>query len=145
MGVMPWSPLAGGFLSGKYSRKDTSGTGRLSGANPFGNSKFVDHNWDILAELKAVAEEVGHTPAQAALAWTLARPGVNSTLIGASKLTQLESNIAASGLRFSDDQLARLNTASAPVPGFSSGLAAPFIRRMVFGGRDVAGWGEQRS
>ena len=52
MAVVPWSPLAGGFLSGKYNRSDTSDTGRLSGANPFGNSKFVDRNWDILDGLK---------------------------------------------------------------------------------------------
>jgi aryl-alcohol dehydrogenase-like predicted oxidoreductase len=52
MGVIPWSPLAGGFLTGKYRREDTSGTGRLSHANPFGNSKFADRNWDILDVLK---------------------------------------------------------------------------------------------
>lgn len=45
MGVMPWSALAGGFLTEKYRREDTGGSGRLSGANPFGNSKFVDRNW----------------------------------------------------------------------------------------------------
>lgn len=57
MGVMPWSPLAGGFLTGKYRREDTTNTGRLSGANPFGQSKFVDRNWDVLETLKAVAKE----------------------------------------------------------------------------------------
>lgn len=142
MGVMPWSPLAGGFLSGKYRREDTSATGRLSGANPFGNSKFIDRNWDILGEAEAVAAEVGRPVAQVALAWTLARPGVASTLVGASKVAQLESNIAAIALRLGDDQLARLDAASTPVPGFSASLAAPFLRRMVFGGRDVTGWGE---
>jgi aryl-alcohol dehydrogenase-like predicted oxidoreductase len=76
-----------------------------------------------------------------ALAWTLARNGVASTLIGASKVSQLESNIAASDVRLSDDQLKRLDTASAPPPGFT-GLAAPSIRRMVFGGYDVVDWGE---
>ena len=50
-------PLAGGFLSGKYERANTPGTGRLSGANPFGDSKFVDRNWDILDMLKAVSAE----------------------------------------------------------------------------------------
>ena len=48
MGVVPWSPLAGGFLTGKYARENTGGTGRLSVANPFGDSKFVDRNWDVL-------------------------------------------------------------------------------------------------
>ncbi|WP_010219921.1 aldo/keto reductase [Sphingomonas sp. PAMC 26621] len=142
MGIMPWSPLAGGFLSGKYRRDDTSGTGRLSGANPFGDSKFVDRNWDILDAAKAVAAEVGRPVAQVALAWTLARAGVASTLIGASKVAQLESNIAAIEIRLDNEQLRRLDEASAPVPGFSASLTSRGLRRMVFGGRDVTGWGE---
>ncbi|CAA9506176.1 MAG: Oxidoreductase [uncultured Sphingomonadaceae bacterium] len=144
MGVMPWSPLAGGFLSGKYDRANTADTGRLSGANPFGNSKFVDRNWDILDALKAVAAEVERPPAQVAIAWTLARPGVASTLTGASKVSQLESNLAALEIRLSDDHMKRLDEASAPALGFSAGLTQPAIRRMIFGGRDVAGWNEQR-
>lgn len=142
MGIMPWSPLAGGFLTGKYARGNTADTGRLSGANPFGNSKFIDRNWDILDVLQAVASELDRPAAQVALAWTLARPGVASTLIGASKVSQLDSNIAATDIRLSEDQMARLDTASAPAPGFSASLAQPFIRRMIFGGNDVAGWGE---
>ncbi|MBH0239017.1 aldo/keto reductase [Methylobrevis albus] len=141
MGIMPWSPLAGGFLTGKYARENTAGTGRLSGANPFGNSKFVDRNWDILDVLKAIALELDRPPAQVALAWTLARPGVASTLIGASKLSQLESNIAAAELRMTADQMHRLDIASAPETGFSASLAQPFIRRMIFGGHGVVGWG----
>ncbi len=142
MGVLPWSPLAGGFLSGKYDRKDTGGTGRLSGANPFGNSKFVDRNWDTLDVVKAVALEQDRPTAQVALAWTLARPGIASTLVGARTVAQLESNIAAAGLRLTGSQMDRLDRASMPMPGFTSGLAAPAIRRMVFGGQDVTGWGE---
>ncbi len=142
MGIMPWSPLAGGFLSGKYRRNDTGGTGRLSGANPFGNSKFVDRNWDILDVVKTVAAELDRPVAQVALAWTLARPGVASTLVGARTVSQLENNLAATGIELSVDQMKRLNDASAPVPSFSSSLASPFIRRMVFGGHTVAGWGE---
>ncbi len=145
MGVMPWSPLAGGFLSGKYQRGNTADTGRLSGANPFGNSKFVDRNWEILDALKAVAAELDRPAAQVALAWTLARAGVASTLIGASKLVQLESNIAATEIQLSAVQMKRLDDASAPALGFSSGLTQPAVRRMVFGGHDVAGWSEQRS
>lgn len=140
MGVMPWSPLAGGFLSGKYRREDTSGTGRLSGANPFGDSKFVARNWDILDAARAVATEVDRPVAQVALAWTLARSGVASTLVGASKVAQLESNIAATGLRLSSEQLQRLDAASAPLPVFSAALTSPSIRRMVFGGQEVTGW-----
>lgn len=140
MGMMPWSPLAGGFLSGKYRRDNTADTGRLSGANPFGDSKFVDRNWTILDTLREVAGELDRPMAQVALAWTLARPGVASTLVGASKVAQLESNIAATDLRLTPSQMARLTTGSAPPPGFSSSLTQPGIRRMVFGGHDVAGW-----
>ncbi len=142
MGVMPWSPLAGGFLSGKYRRNDTSNTGRLSGANPFGNSKFVDRNWDILDVLKTVAEEQGRPAAQVALAWAMARPGISSTIIGASTVSQLDTNIAATDLKLSDEDRDRLTEVSAPTLGFTSGLGMPMIRRMVFGGNDVVGWAE---
>ena len=142
IGVVPWSPLAGGFLSGKYQRGNTTDTGRLSGANPFGDSKFVDRNWDIVDTLKTVSAELDRPMAQVALAWALARGGVASTLIGASKVSQLESNSAATDLRLTGDQMRRLDEASAPMPGFSAGLGAPFIRRMVFGGHAVVGSGE---
>ncbi|NJC32861.1 aryl-alcohol dehydrogenase-like predicted oxidoreductase [Sphingomonas jejuensis] len=142
MGVIPWSPLAGGFLSGKYRREDTSGTGRLSGANPFGDSKFSNRNWDILDTLTTVADELRRSPAEVALAWTLHRPGVASTLIGAREASQLEGNIAAASLRLDPEHLTRLTAASAPVPGFTASLTAAPIRRMVFGGHDVTGWEE---
>ena len=142
MGVMPWSPLAGGFLSGKYDRADTSGSGRLSGPNPFGNSKFTEQNWAILEVLRGVAAELDRSMAQTALAWVIARPGVAATLIGASKLSQLQSNIAATEIEFSADQIERLNTASTPPAGFSSSLTAPSLRAMLFGGHSVTGWSE---
>lgn len=145
MGIMPWSPLAGGFLSGKYNREDTRNTGRLSGANPFGDSKFSERNWNILDAVRAVAQELGKPVAQVALAWVMARPGVGSTLIGASKLAQLESNIAAGEIRLSDDHMRRLNESSAPPPTFSSSLVTPQIRKIVFGGHDVVGWCERKS
>lgn len=140
MGVMPWSPLAGGFLTGKYRRDDTSDSGRLSGANPFGQSKFADRNWLVLDTLKAVAAEVERSPAQVALRWVMQRPGVTSTLIGVRDAAQLAGNLVATEFALSDDQMSRLNEASAPVAGFSASLTAPMIRRMVFGGNDVAGW-----
>ena len=142
MGIMPWSPLAGGFLTGKYKRGNTSDTGRLSGANPFGDSKFVDRNWDILDVLQAVADELERPAAQVALAWTLARPGVTSTLIGARTVAQLDSNIVSTDIRLTAEQMQLLDAASAPTLGFSASLAQPFIRRMIFGGYDVTGWGE---
>ena len=142
MGVVPWSPLAGGLLSGKYRRGDTADAGRLSGPNPFGGSKFTDRNWDILDALAAEAAAIGRPMAEVALAWTLQRPGVAATLIGASKLSQLAGNLAAADLQLGDKQMQRLDQASVATPGFTGALASPFIRRMVFGGRDVTGWGE---
>jgi aryl-alcohol dehydrogenase-like predicted oxidoreductase len=142
LGVMPWSPLAGGFLTGKYRREDTSGTGRLSGANPFGNSKFVDRNWDVLKELTAVADELGCLPAQAALAWVIAQPGVTATLVGARTPAQLASNIAAADIVLGADHMQRLDAISAPTPPFSTRLTSPMVRRMVFGGHTVRGWAD---
>jgi aryl-alcohol dehydrogenase-like predicted oxidoreductase len=158
MGLVPWSPLAGGFLSGKYRREDaaekepstpglpsasaadtppTEG-GRLNGANPFGDTKFTDRNWDILDVLRKVADEVGSSPAQVALAWVAGRPGVDSTLIGASRPDQVASNVAALDVQLSPDQRARLDEASAPPSVAPFNLASPFIRKLVFGGTEVA-------
>ncbi len=142
MGMMPWSPLAGGFLTGKYVRGATGGKGRLSGSNPFGDSKFTARNWEILEVLKSVAAEIERPEAEVALAWTMARPGVTSTLIGARSVAQLESNIAAAGIALTSAQTALLDAASAPPMGFSASLTQAAIRRMVFGGRNVTGWGE---
>ncbi len=142
MGVVPWSPLAGGLLSGKYRREDTADTGRLSGPNPFGNSKFTDRNWAILETLKSVAHELGQSPAQAALAWALGRAGVSSVLVGARTLIQLQNNLAATDLRLSAAQKQLLDNASAPSLGLGSAVTWAQIRRMVFGGRDVNGWSD---
>lgn len=144
MAIMPWSPLAGGFLSGKYQREDTSGTGRLSGANPFGNSKFAARNWDILDVLKTVAAELAQPLAPVALAWAMARPGVGATLIGARHPEQLQSNLAATTITLTEDQLRRLNDIGAPAPTFSASLVTPQIRRMIFGGQNVTGWNDRR-
>ena len=90
--------------------------------------------------LRSVAAEHDRPAAQVALAWFMARPGVAATLIGASKLPQLASNVAASEITLSEDQTSRLNEVSAPAPGFSAGLTSAMVRRMVFGGHDVTGW-----
>ncbi len=142
MAVMPWSPLGGGFLSGKYDRADTRGSGRLSGPNRFGVCKFTEKNWAILDVLRGVAAELDRSMAETALAWAIVRPGIASTLIGASKLTQLKSNIAATDIKLSVGHLERLNTASTPPLSFSASLTTKGLRSMLFGGHSVAGWGE---
>ena len=89
-----------------------------------------------------MAQEMGRPVAQVALAWTLANPGVASTLIGVSSVAQLRSNLDTSSLFLSDSHKDRLNSVSAQEFGFSRGLTQPNIRRMVFGGNNVLGWGE---
>lgn len=142
MGVVPWSPLAGGFLTGKYRREDTKGSGRLSGANPFGDSKFTERNWTMLEVLREVAEEQHRSLAQVALAWVVTRPGVGSTLIGATSIKQLKTNIAALELTLTPEQIAALNAASSNLPGFTDTLASEPVRRMIFGGSNVKSWSE---
>ncbi|WP_161883186.1 aldo/keto reductase [Deinococcus alpinitundrae] len=139
LGVVPWSPLAGGFLAGKYQRDaDNSGQGRLSGSNPFSGpfTKFTERNWNILDVLRAVAAEVGRPPAQVALAWAAAQPGVTSSLIGASKLAQLEDSLAALEINLTLPQLEALGSVSSPGLNFFSAD----LRRVVFGGAEVEGW-----
>ncbi len=140
IGLLPWSPLAGGFLSGKYGREDstTSGEGRLRGDNPLGQTPFTDRNWDILDVLKRIATEVGRSPAEVALAWVLARPGVNSVLIGASRPDQVGQNIAAMDLILSEDQRNALDQISMPPSAFPWNAFSSGIRRSIFGGADLS-------
>ena len=145
IGVVPWSPLAGGFLTGKYKREDTSDTGRLSGDNPFGDSKFTDRNWALLDVLRRVAEEQEHSLAQVALAWVSTRTGVASTLIGATSVEQLQSNVAALNVELTTTQITALNEAGATEPGFTDRLASTPVRQMIFGGSNVKNWSELQS
>ena len=137
MGVVPWSPLAGGFLSGKYVREGGQATGRLSGPNPFQGpfSKFTDRNWRVLDALRDVAAQLARPPAQVALAWAAAQPGVACLLLGANRPKQLRENLAGLELLLSPEQGRALDEASAGEPA----LFTPQLRRMVFGGVDVAG------
>ena len=155
LGLVPWSPLAGGFLTGKYRREDaretnaqslpdSSGDGaeagsRLSGANPFGDMKFTERNWAILEALEGVAAEAEVTPAQAALAWTLGRGGVSTLLLGASRAEQVSANLASLEVRLTAEQTAKLEAAS-DAEGFDLyQIFQPTVNRMVFGGATVTG------
>src|SRR6266853_1199459 len=98
LGITPWSPLAGGFLTGKYQRQGNTGQGegRLeitrNISNP-GFQRFTESNWRILDVLIDVAKQIDRPPAQVALNWLATQPGITSTIIGASKLDQLEENL----------------------------------------------------
>ena len=137
LGITPWSPLAAGFLAGKYERSGAgaTGQGRLSGPNPFGNSKFTDKNWQVLDALRMVARQLDRPLAPVALAWVSAQSCVTAPIIGASKPEQLQDNLASLAIRFSPEQLQLLNQVSAPELFFTPGL-----KKMIFGGNTVQGW-----
>jgi aryl-alcohol dehydrogenase-like predicted oxidoreductase len=121
MAVMPWSPLAGGFLAGKYRREGgaLSGEGRIDKVKDSTNPVFQklanpsEKSWQTLDVVRSIAEEVGRSPAELALSWVAGQPGVTSTLVGATQVSQLESNLHALGLTLSSEQRARLDAVSA--------------------------------
>jgi aryl-alcohol dehydrogenase-like predicted oxidoreductase len=118
LGTIPWSPLRGGWLSGKYRRGMTtppSGT-RVEIAEEQGWSEAwsvynTEHTWTVVDTLLAVAEEVEKTPPQVALNWLLQRPGVTAPIIGVRTMAHLENNMAATGWALTKDQMARLTQA----------------------------------
>ena len=142
LGICPWSPLAAGFLAGKYQRveKTATGEGRPSDANPFGDSKFTDRSWRVPDVLKTVAAQVEHPLAQVALAWAAAQPGITSFILGASKLEQLHDNLGSLEIRLSAEQLKALAEGSALDSAFPYGIFTPQVSRMIFGGATVDGW-----
>ena len=163
LGMLPWSPLSFGLLTGKYDRASVEaaapraaglprdagaaseqrpdGDKRLDGANPFGDSLFTERNWKIVETLKSVAKQAGQTPARIALAWVTQRPGVTSTLMGVSRVEQVTDNIASLGIVLSADQRATLDTVSAPEPKILYNLFTPAVRQYaVFGGSAVTPW-----
>ena len=98
IGVCSWSPLASGFLTGKYKKtaSGVEGRGRLMTVKDQGNPifhKFTDRNFEILGALVGVSRELGRSPAQVALNWATKRPGITSTTIGARTMSQLEDNL----------------------------------------------------
>jgi aryl-alcohol dehydrogenase-like predicted oxidoreductase len=129
MGVMPWSPLAGGVLTGKYAAKDLPGaaaaTGDISVSRKTINQstgRLTEETLEIAGVVKAVAGEMNRPPAQIALAWTLRHPAVASPIIGARTVEQLKDNLACLQIEFSDEQAARLDSASAIDPGFPQSM-----------------------
>jgi aryl-alcohol dehydrogenase-like predicted oxidoreductase len=103
LGVLPWSPLRGGWLTGRYVRGGSPEAGSRiaqAGENGWGEAWAAydnDRTWRVLDELTAVAREVGRTPAEVALNWLLQRPAVTAPIIGARDLDQLEANLGAAG------------------------------------------------
>jgi aryl-alcohol dehydrogenase-like predicted oxidoreductase len=123
LGVLPWSPLAGGFLSGKYERSAPVPAGTRLGEKKERFARFDnDRCWRTLGVVKEVAAEVASTPASVSLAWLLSKPQVTSAIFGARDLAQLESNVKATELSLSVEQLKRLDDASKLELGYPYGF-----------------------
>jgi aryl-alcohol dehydrogenase-like predicted oxidoreductase len=130
LGVMPWSPLRNGYLTGKHTRGSAAARG---GIVP-GPS---DAEWDVIDVLAEVAADADTTMAAAALAWVRERPGVASTLIGARSVQQLVGNLDSLALQLSEDQRARLDAASTPSLNFPADNNARFGPLLAFGGMTI--------
>lgn len=116
VGIIPWSPLAAGFLSGKYHKGQGAPAGsRMEKWKERYASFDKERNWRILDAVRAVAKEHGEgtTETAVALAWLLQRPAVSSVIFGARNLSQLDENLKADGLRLGTAQIAALDEASA--------------------------------
>lgn len=120
VGIVVWSPLAGGFLSGRYTRKDpTGGKGRRASFDfpPID----LEKGYDLVEEMRTIAGIHDATVAQVALAWLLAKPHVATILLGASRISQLEDNLAALDMQLTPAELDTLDKLTAPAslyPGY---------------------------
>jgi aryl-alcohol dehydrogenase-like predicted oxidoreductase len=120
VGVIPWSPLAGGFLTGKYDREaDPEGDVRAA-TDDYTRERFTDENWAVLEEIRAIADDHDATPAQVSLAWLLHKDVVDSPIVGPRRRSHLAENLGAVDVSLSDDELARIEepiTPRWPAPG----------------------------
>jgi aryl-alcohol dehydrogenase-like predicted oxidoreductase len=121
IGMLPWSPLGGGWLTGKY-RRDTAPAGatRLGedpdrGMEAYGRRNPEERTWRVIDTVRSVAEARGVSMAQVALAWLVDRPAVTSVILGARTLEQLDDNLGAADLHLSADETDRLVQASTPI------------------------------
>jgi len=150
MAILPWSPLAGGFLAGKYKRSGGTGVGdgrhevTKNSGNPAFN-KFTEHNWRVLDALLNVAGQMNKPPAQVALNWAATQPGVTSTIIGATRLAQLDDNLAAIEFEIPAALRKQLDEASAieaiqPYIFYGSN-----IQSLITGGASIQAWAPVRA
>ena len=143
--ITPWSPLGSGLLTGKFRRENGQivGSGRVVDTKDSGNpvlERFAkrEQNWQIVDTLLQVARDIGHTPAEVALAWVMSRSCVTSTLIGATKVDQLEKNLAAASISLPEDALRALDQASVLEPTELDHFFGPEMQRMVTGNTAIA-------
>jgi aryl-alcohol dehydrogenase-like predicted oxidoreductase len=121
MGLLPWSPLGGGWLSGKYKRDERpAGATRLGedpnrGMEAYGR-RGTERTWNVIDAVQKVAEDRGVSMAEVALAWVTGRPAVTSTILGARTMSQLETNLRSAQLHLTAAETAALDAASDPHP-----------------------------
>lgn len=113
IGVIPWSPLARGFLAGKRSR-EKSETARTKSDSMAHRMYYRDEDYAVVDNLLSVAERHGRPPAQVALAWLLHKPGITAPIVGASKMAHLEDAVAATEIALSDEDMRVLESAYVP-------------------------------
>ncbi|HLH47380.1 MAG TPA: aldo/keto reductase, partial [Acidimicrobiales bacterium] len=143
LGLLPWSPLGGGWLTGKYRRDEAPrGESRLGEEPARGMEAWEPRNrqartWAVVDAVGEVAEARGASMAQVALAWVAARPAVSSVILGARTLEQLEDNLAAADLRLEPAEIDRLDAVSeVPVGDYPYGrLGVEQLHRPIGGGR----------
>jgi aryl-alcohol dehydrogenase-like predicted oxidoreductase len=121
IGILPWSPLGGGWLSGKYQR-DVAPTGKTRlgedpdrGMEAYGRRNPEERTWRVIDAVRSVAEARGLSMARVALAWLVDRPAVTSVILGARTLEQLDDNLGAANLHLSAEETAMLDEASTPI------------------------------
>ena len=128
LGILPWSPLAGGLLTGKYRKGQAAPTGSRMAKwkDRYDGFDKREQNWAIVDALVAIAAELGRPASQVALAWLLAKPAVTSVIFGARSVEQLDENLGAADLELTAEQMKRLDGASA----FELGYPYEFMRRV---------------
>ena len=126
LGLVAWSPMAGGYLAGKYTPGSLKVQGTRSAEGWGFNSRFFAPNHgEILQTLLDVAKELGRTPAQVALRWVMDQPNMTSAIVGARNAEQLKDTLAAGGWRLPAEALARLNKVSAQPDALSARIRGP--------------------
>jgi aryl-alcohol dehydrogenase (NADP+) len=116
IGVIPWSPLARGFLSGNRTRQDWGETPRAKSDGFAHDMYYQESDFEVVERVVEIAEQHGVTPSQIALAWLLQKPGVTSPIIGASKMDHLEQDVAALEIKLSGEEVERLEQPYRPHP-----------------------------
>jgi aryl-alcohol dehydrogenase-like predicted oxidoreductase len=122
LGLLVWSPLSGGFLSGKYTRQTPDAQGRFSQVS--GLPVDVERGYDVIDALVPMAQAHDATVAQVALAWLLAQPAVTSVIVGARRLDQLDDNLGAVGVELTPEEVETLSAAGRPAPQYPGWIQA---------------------